>query len=63
MAVQPLPPNIGMILLPIHWTVMSSDDTINLLSAHVVFLIKTGDQSLIGGAGRWVDWGDYTIKK
>ena len=33
------------------------------LSAQVVFLIKTADQSLIGVASRWVDGWDRAIKK
>ena len=40
MIVQPPRPNIGMILLPIyssfHWSDISSDDTITLLSVHIV---------------------------
>ena len=54
--VHPPSQNIRMILLPIlwllRWLVMSSNDTTNSLSAHVVFLIQTTDQSLIGISGR-----------
>ena len=48
---------------PSDWKVMSSVDMTNQLSVHVVFLIQTADQSLIGGAGRWVVGWDCIFKK
>ena len=56
--VHPPSPNMEVIPLPTRWSIFFNDTT-NPLSAHIMFLIQTADQLLIGVAGRW----DRTIKK